>query len=88
MTNDTVEEKIRERLERALQPSRLVLHDQSAAHAGHGQHRAHGGGHYCLEIAADCFAGRPLAECHRMVHRALGDMFSEDIHALSIKVIR
>ena len=81
-------QQIRARLEQALQPTRLELRDDSAAHAGHAGQRGHGGGHFCLSIASPRFEGKSLAACHRLVYDALDGMFSKDIHALSIDIDR
>ena len=80
--NDRVE-RIRERLERALQPVRLEIQDDSAKHAGHAGARG-GGGHYIVTIVSPAFVNRSLIERHRMVYDALGDMMASEIHALSI----
>ena len=76
------------RLEQALQPSRLNVRDDSAAHAGHAGQRGHGGGYFCLSIASPLFEGKSLPQCHRLVYDALDGMFSEEIHALSINIDR
>ncbi|MDX8408466.1 MAG: BolA family protein [Mariprofundales bacterium] len=78
---------IETRLRAQLCPSRLELVDDSAQHAGHRQHATHGGGHFCLTVAADCFSGHGRAACHRMVYQALEGMFSDDIHAFTIRIV-
>ena len=80
--------RMKERLRQALQPTRLELRDDSAAHAGHAGQRGHGGGHFFLSIASPRFDGKSLAACHRLVYDALDGMFSEEIHALSIDIDR
>ncbi|HHH46606.1 MAG TPA: BolA family transcriptional regulator [Thiotrichales bacterium] len=80
--NDRVE-RIRARLESALQPVRLEIRDDSAKHAGHAGARG-GGGHYILTIVSPAFVNRSPIERHRMVYDALGDMMASEIHALSI----
>jgi len=80
--NDRVD-RIRARLESALQPVRLEIQDDSARHAGHAGARG-GGGHYIVTIVSPAFANRSLIERHRMVYDALGDMMHNEIHALSI----
>jgi len=84
----TLTQRIEARLEAVLQPTRMDVRDDSASHAGHQGHRAHGGGHFCLSIAATAFEGCSLAQCHRLVYQALNGMFSKDIHALSIHIDR
>ena len=80
--NDRVE-RIRARLESALQPVRLEIRDDSAKHAGHAGARG-GGGHYILTIVSPAFVNRSPIERHRMVYDALCDMMASEIHALSI----
>jgi len=75
---------IRERLTRALEPTRLDIIDQSAAHAGHEGAKS-GGGHYVITIVAAAFAGLPLLKRHRLIYAAMGEAMKDEIHALSIR---
>lgn len=77
-------ETIRRRLEAALAPCHLDIHDDSASHAGHAGARS-GGGHFYATIAASVFEGKTLIQRHQLVYAALGEMMRTDIHALSIK---
>lgn len=79
----SAEAEIRRRLA-ALAPLRLELADESAAHAGHAGAAPGGETHWRLTIVSAAFAGRPAAERHRMVYRALGDLMQRPIHALSV----
>lgn len=83
MTAERVE-RIRERLERVLAPSRLEVIDESHLHVGHPGARD-GRGHFRIRIAARAFRGRPRLARHRAVYDALGDMMETDIHALAIE---
>ena len=76
--------RLRERLERGLQPQRLDIRDDSAQHAGHAGARG-GASHYTLHVTAAAFTGKPLLERHRMIYAALQDMMHTEIHALSIR---
>ncbi len=79
----TREERIRARLEQALQPLALVITDDSHLHAGHAGARD-GRGHFSVDIVSPAFAGlKPLAR-HRAIFAALGEMMETDIHALAI----
>jgi len=78
------EEMIRNRLTEALQPTRLDIIDQSAAHAGHEGAKG-GGGHYVVTIVSAAFAGLPLLKRHRLVYAAVGEAMKDEIHALSIR---
>lgn len=75
--------KIRQALQ-SLQPTTLVIVDESHRHAGHEGARD-GRGHFAVEIVSPVFAGlAPLAR-HRKVYEAVGELMQTDIHALSIK---
>ena len=69
-----------------LQPTRLVVTDDSHKHAGHEGARD-GRGHFSAVVVSEAFAGKlPLAR-HRMVYAAVGSMMETDIHALAIKAL-
>ncbi len=66
-----------------LNPTHLVVEDQSHLHAGHPGARD-GRGHFRVEIVAPAFSGRNRLQRHRMVYDALDKLLQTDIHALSI----
>lgn len=74
---------IRARLEAALQPTALVVRDDSARHAGHAGARD-GAGHFIVDIESEKFQGLDRLRRHRLVYAALAGMMPADIHALSI----
>jgi BolA protein len=75
--------KIRQALQ-SLQPTTLVIVDESHRHAGHEGARD-GRGHFAVEVVSEQFRGlAPLAR-HRKVYEAVGELMQTDIHALSIK---
>jgi BolA protein len=76
-------ERIEARLA-VLEPDSVELIDDSESHAGHEGAKG-GGGHFELVIVSPHFEGKGSRERHRMVHAALGDMLSREIHAISIK---
>jgi BolA protein len=79
-------ERIRKALEAGLAPAHLDLVDESQAHAGHAGAKA-GGGHFSAFIVSAEFEGKTLVQRHQLVYRALGELMSSDIHALSIKAL-
>jgi len=79
-----VAERIRAKLEAALQPTRLELVDESAQHAGHVGARPEGETHFRVHIVAEGFAGLSRVERQRLVHRILADELAGPVHALSI----
>ena len=74
---------IEHRLRTALAPERLVIVDDSAAHAGHAG--ARDGGHFTVQIVSATFAGKTPIQRHRLVHAAVADLMRREIHALSIR---
>lgn len=72
---------IRDRLA-PLAPLSIVLTDDSARHAGHAGARE--GGHFTLDVVAECFAGLTRLQRQRMVLDLIGDLRQAGIHALSI----
>lgn len=75
---------LRERLA-TLNPIRLEIMDDSAAHAGHAGNR--GGGHYSVIIESSHFSGKSTIIRHRLVYQCLADLIPDTIHALSIKAL-
>jgi len=77
-------ELLRERLA-SLQPSRLEIVDDSAAHLGHAGNT--GGGHYKMTIESSLFIGKSTIIRHRLIYEAVGDLIPSRIHALSINAL-
>jgi BolA family transcriptional regulator, general stress-responsive regulator len=78
-------EKIRAALTAHLAPVRLVIRDDSAAHAGHAGARE--GGHFSVVVVSEQFAGRTRMQRHQLVYAAVSDLMRTDIHALSIQAM-
>lgn len=79
-----VSEQIKQKLA-PLNPSYLELIDQSHLHAGHKGNT--GGGHYHLKIVSQEFEGKNRVERQRIVTTLLKDLFSGNIHALSMETL-
>ncbi|MFC0170378.1 BolA family protein [Pseudoduganella danionis] len=84
--SDTRLERMRSRMQAALQPQELVLEDDSALHAGHAG-AASGGGHYNVRIVSLQFEGLKLVTRHRLVYDSVHDMMHKEIHALAITAL-
>jgi BolA family transcriptional regulator, general stress-responsive regulator len=82
---------IRELIERSLRdslaPDRLLVIDESAAHAGHAGHREGGESHFRVRILAKAFTGLSRVERHRRVNAALKPAFDRGVHALAIEAV-
>lgn len=79
-------ERIRERLAASFAPAALELVDESHLHAGHAGARS-GKGHFRVRIVSEAFDGKPSVRRHRMVYDALGELMTDEIHALSIEAL-
>ncbi|CAN8326014.1 unnamed protein product [Cochlearia groenlandica] len=80
--------RIRERLEKELNPVKLEVEDVSYQHAGHaavrGSAGADGETHFNLRIVSEGFQGKSLVKRHRMVYDLLQKELQSGLHALSI----
>ncbi|QHJ01214.1 BolA/IbaG family iron-sulfur metabolism protein [Xylophilus rhododendri] len=75
-------------LQRSLQPTRLEVIDESAAHAGHvGANGSGFGTHFRVRIASLALAGRTRVAQHRLVYDALRPFLDAGLHALAIEVL-
>lgn len=84
----SVAQQIEARLRDRLQPTRLEVIDESAAHAGHaGAGDAGVGTHLRVRIAAPVFASHGRVQRHRLVYDALRDFLSQGVHALAVEIV-
>ena len=81
-------ERIRQKLEAALQPARLEIHNDSHLHAGHhaGAHRGEET-HFRVEIVAQGFAGENRVARQRRVYAILADELADGVHALQLSAL-
>ena len=71
-----------------LQPTRLEVEDESAAHAGHAGANAQGfGTHFRVRIASPRFVGKSRVARHRLVYDAVQNLIDQGLHALAIEII-
>lgn len=82
MSSQTVE-LLRERLAAALQPTALIIRDDSHLHAGHAGARE--GGHYTVRVVSERFRGLTKVARHRLVYDLLAEQMRRGIHALAIE---
>lgn len=80
----TYQQRIREKLTAAFQPSRLEIHDDSARHAGHAGHNPAGETHFIVTVVSPAFEGLRTLDRHRRVYEVLADEIKEHVHALSL----
>lgn len=82
----TRQERIRETLAQALQPSHLSVVNESLKHKGHAGDDGSGETHFRVEIVSRRFENMSRVECQRMVHDLLEGEFQSGLHALSLKL--
>lgn len=82
----TRQERIRETLAQALQPSRLSVVNESLKHKGHAGDDGSGETHFLVEVASDRFSALSRVECQRMVYDLLEKEFQSGLHALSLRL--
>lgn len=75
------------RLRLALNPSHLLVVDESAKHAGHGAHDGAGESHFMVELVSTAFAGKGRVARQRLVNEALRELLVDKIHALRIRAL-
>lgn len=81
-----VAERIRRKLA-ALQPTRLMIHDDSARHSGHAGARPGGESHFRLEIVSLAFTGETRVARQRRVYALLADELRAGLHALQLTTL-
>jgi len=75
---------IRQKLEAAFAPERLVLVDESHLHAGHAGAREGGESHFRVEIVSSAFVGMNRLERQRRINSVLAEELAGPVHALSL----
>ena len=86
MTNQERIAAFQDRLQKQLQPTQLVIDDESHLHAGHAGATG-GAGHFRITITAQAFTGLNSVARHRLVYGALKEFMPHEIHALAIHAL-
>ena len=75
-------------LRAGLQPTRLEVLDESAAHAGHSGANPEGfGTHFRIRIASPVFTGHSRVQQHRLVYDCLQLFIDRGLHAMAIEIL-
>eukprot|EP00850_Spirogloea_muscicola_P002661 SM000010S04299 [mRNA] locus=s10:883459:884719:+ [translate_table: standard] len=78
-------EAIRVKLEKALQPSQLVVEDVSHQHAGHaGVDAGSSETHFNVKVVSKAFTGKTAVQRHKVVYDLLDAELRSGLHALSL----
>lgn len=73
------------RLTAALDPTHLLVTNDSHLHAGHLGDDGTGESHFSVEVVSPAFAGLSRVARQRLVNQALADLLRTRIHALAIR---
>ncbi|XXG60394.1 hypothetical protein AAC387_Pa04g2316 [Persea americana] len=77
--------RIKQKLQPALEASVLEIEDVSYQHAGHAGVQGNANEtHFNVKVVSSKFEGQSLVKRHRMVYDLLGDELQSGLHALSI----
>ncbi|CAL1374375.1 unnamed protein product [Linum trigynum] len=77
--------RIKEKLEKELDPVELDVEDVSYQHAGHaGVRGSDGETHFNLKVVSKEFEGKSLVKRHRLIYGLLQEELQSGLHALSI----
>lgn len=79
-----LENVIRQKLEEALTPSKLIVVNESSQHDGHGQSPDTGHSHFYIEIESPKFIGLSKVQQHQLVYNLLQEEMKSAIHALRL----
>ncbi|KZP34719.1 bola-like protein [Athelia psychrophila] len=86
-----VQLSIRQKLNAQLQPSELIITNDSWQHRHHAAMKAEGGGngetHFSVKVVSDEFKGKSTMQRHRMIYSALSEDLAQGLHALSLKTV-
>ena len=82
-----MQQKLERKIESYLNPSHLIITDNSAAHIGHAGSPDGKGTHFNIIVVASCFEGKNSLQRHRLVFDAIKPEFELGLHALSIKTL-
>jgi BolA protein len=80
----SVEATIREKLVRALAPTRLDIVNESHLHAGHRNSPGTGESHFRVLVVSPVFAGKSRLARQRLINETLAEELKARIHALAI----
>ena len=80
----SADQRIREKLMVAFEPTRLDVINESHLHAGHRSSPGTGESHYRVLVVSSAFAGKSRVARHRMVNEALADELAGRVHALAL----
>jgi len=83
----SVADTIREKLTNKLAPTRLLIVDESARHAGHAGAHPDGESHFTVTVVSASFTGLTRVARQRLVYQTLATELATRVHALSLTTL-
>ena len=83
----TVADRLRSKLDQALSPQQLEIHDDSAKHSGHAGAREGGESHFSVLVVSERFEGLNRVARQRLINIALAEDLAGQVHALSLQTL-
>ncbi|MEO0399846.1 MAG: BolA family protein [Pseudomonadota bacterium] len=83
----SVAERIKSKLEAALEPASLDIKDESHLHAGHAGAPDGGESHFRITVVAAVFDGLNRVARQRLVNAALKEELAGPVHALAMTAL-
>ena len=83
----TVADRLRSKLDQALVPQQLEIHDDSAKHSGHAGAREGGESHFSVLVVSERFQGLNRVARQRLINTALAEDLAGQVHALSLQTL-
>jgi len=82
-----IADRLKAKLNQALAPQQLEIHDDSAKHSGHAGAREGGESHFSVLVVSEGFAGLNRVARQRLINAALAEELAGPVHALSLQAL-
>ncbi|MFT4076412.1 MAG: BolA family protein [Asticcacaulis sp.] len=82
-----IADRLKAKLNQALAPQQLEIHDDSAKHSGHAGAREGGESHFSVRVVSERFEGLNRVARQRLINSTLAEELAGPVHALSLQTL-
>lgn len=82
-----IADRLKAKLNQALAPQQLEIHDDSAKHSGHAGAREGGESHFSVRVVSERFEGLNRVARQRLINTTLAEELAGPVHALSLQTL-
>jgi BolA protein len=82
-----IADRLKAKLNQALAPQQLEIHDDSAKHSGHAGAREGGESHFSVLVVSVHFEGLNRVARQRLINTTLAEELAGPVHALSLQTL-